>query len=329
MTLPIWKGGKISGYQNQAEVMIQAAKQGDLAMQQFLTYNVYQAYESIHAARAYIKVAEQAKRTADDFVRTTQNLVDQGVVVRSELLSAKVHQSMAEAALLKARGQEQIALESLKVLMNDQPDSNLQVAERIDLAMPAESLEALLQMAMDSNPSIAAKRKESDSFRYATDVAKADHYPSFNMVMKQEWNDDSLALNNGSYTVAGVVSWKLTDFGVTQSGVDLSHALERQKRADTKIEENRIRLEVQTYWHKVQTAKEQVVADVLAVEYASEAQNLIVKRYKGGVATITEVLASQTQLDKAKAELVSAKFDVNIYKAKLRLATGTMDINQL
>jgi len=44
---------------------------------------------------------------------------------------------------------------------------------------------------------------------------------------------------------------------------------------------------------------------------------------------MTEVLASKTQLDKAKAELVSAKFDVNIYKAKLRLATGTMTLDQL
>ena len=79
----------------------------------------------------------------------------------------------------------------------------------------------------------------------------------------------------------------------------------------------------------MQVAKKRVQTDTLAVEHAAEAQALIIKRYEGGVATMTEVLASKTQLDKAKAELVSVEFDVNIYKAKLRLATGTMAIEHL
>lgn len=329
MLLPVWNGGKISASQDQASEMIQAALYSDRAMQQFLTYSVYQAYESVHAARAHIKVAEQAKRTADAFVKTTQNLVNEGVVVRSELLSAKVHQSMADAALLKAEGQEQIALDTLKVLMNESRYADIDVGERLDLKLPIDTEADLIEMALGANPVLEAKRKEALSSQFATKVAKAGHYPSFNVMMRQDWNDDSVALNNGSYTVAGVVSWKVTDFGVTQSSVDMANAYAQQKKSSVKAEENRVRLEVQTFWHKLVVAQKEVQADILAVQHATEAQALIVKRYEGGVSTITEVLTSQTRLDEAKAELVSAKFDVNIYKAKLRLATGTMDMNQL
>jgi len=109
----------------------------------------------------------------------------------------------------------------------------------------------------------------------------------------------------------------------------MANASTMQQQAAVRSQENRIRLEVLSNWQKMQVALQQVVADRLAVEHATEAQALIVKRYEGGVATMTEVLASKTQLDKAKAELVSAEFDVNIYTAKLRLATGTMLIEQL
>ena len=327
--LPVWNGGRIGSYEDQAAEMIQAARQGDIAVQQYLTFNVYQAYEAVHAARSYINVAEQAKLTADEFVRTTKNLVDQGIVVRSEFLTAKVNQSSAEVSLLKAQGQEKIALDTLKMLMNVDANQDVDVAERTDLELPAASVEELLTMANAANPQLEAKRKDAASTAFAIDAAKADYYPSFNVMLRQDWNDESLGLSNSSYTVAGVVSWKITDFGVTSNSVDMANAAALEKKSALRSEENKTRLEVLTAWHKMEIANKQVDFNLLAVQQANEAQNLILKRYKGGVSTMTEVLATQTQLDKARAELVSAKYDVNVFKAKIRLVTGTMNISNL
>ncbi len=327
--LPVWNGGKVGFYEGQAKAMIQAVKQGDLAVQQYLVFQVYHAYEAIHAARAYIRVAEQAKRTAESFVKTTQNLVNEGVVVRSELLSAQTHLSMAEADLLEAKGQEVIALDRLKILMNKDVSAPLDVAERVNLKLPVNSAESLLALALEANPELAAKRKEVDASHYESRIAKADNFPHFNVMVRQEWNNDALSLDNGSYTVAGVVSWNALDFGATKSVVDMANAKTMQEKAAVLAQENRIRLDVLLNWQKMQVAQKQVQADRLSVAHATQAQALIIKRYEGGVATITEVLANKTQLDKAKADLVATEFDVNIYKAKLRLATGTMTVDQL
>lgn len=327
--VPVWNGGKIGSYEDQAQAMIEAAQKGDLAVQQFLTFNVYQAYEAVHAARSFITVAKQAKETADSYVKTTQNLVEQGVVVRSELLSAKVNQSAAEVALLKAQGQEQIALDTLKMLMSVDASNDLDVASRVDLELPVDSAEELLSLALDNNYELAAKRNEANSTAYTVDAAEAAYYPSFNVMLRQDWNDESLALNNGSYTVAGVVSWKITDFGVTSSSVDMAKASAAQKKSAVKSQENKLRLDVLSTWTKLQIATKQVGSSVLAVQQAGEAQKLIMKRYKNGVSTITEVLAGETQLDKARADLVSARYDVNVLKAKLLLLTGRMDIQRI
>ncbi|WP_460188089.1 TolC family protein [Thiomicrorhabdus hydrogeniphila] len=327
--IPVWNGGKIGSYEDQAAAMISAAKKGDLAVQQFLTYNVYQAYEAVHAARSYITVAKQAVQTADSYVKTTNNLVEQGVVVRSEYLSAKVNQSSAEVALLKAQGQEQIALDTLKMLMNVSDGAQVDVAQRVDLELPVDNVDDLLDMALNGNYELDAKRKEAASSVFSVEAAKADYYPNFNVMLRQDWNDESLALNNGSYTIAGVVSWKITDFGVTRGSVDMANASAAEKQAKVQSQENKIRLDVLTSWRKLQIAKKQVESSLLAVQQATEAQKLIGKRYKNGVSTITEVLAGETQLDKARADLVSARYDVNVLKAKLLLLTGRMDISRI
>lgn len=329
MLVPVWNGGKIGSYEDQAKAMIEAAKKGDVAVQQFLTFNVYQAYEAVHAARSFIKVANQAKETAQSYVKTTSNLVEQGVVVRSELLSAMVNESAADVALLKAKGQEQVALDTLKMLMGYDSVSELDVGSRVDLELPVNNVEQLLNMALNGNHELDAKRKEAASSTFSVEAAKSDYYPSFNLMLRQDWNDESLALSNGSYTVAGVVSWKITDFGVTSSTVDMASASAAQKKASVKSQENKLRLEVLSTWRKLEIAQEQVGSNVLAVQQADEAQNLITKRYKNGVATITEVLAGETQLVRARADLVSARYEVNVLKAKLLLLTGRMDIQRI
>lgn len=327
--IPVWNGGKVSSYQNQAKAMIKAAQHGDKAVQQHLTYNVYQAYEGVHTARAFVSVAEQAVKASESYVRTTKNLVEQGVVVRSELLSANVHLSEAKTALEQAQTQEQIALDNLRTLMALDQNAPLDVGPRIDISLPSDSLPELTNMATSTNPKLEASREESLSKRAAIDDSKADQYPNFNIMVRGDTYDENLGFDSQSYTVAGVVSWKITDFGVTANKVDRARALASEKQAALRSQENQTRLAVLKAWRTLQVAEKQVTSNQLAVKQAEEAQRLIMKRYKGGIATMTEVLASQAQLDKARANLVNAVFEKNIQKATLRLETGTMSVEQL
>ncbi|BBP46659.1 RND transporter [Thiosulfatimonas sediminis] len=326
---PVYNGGKVASYQKQAREMIDAAGNGEVAVEQYLTFGVYQAFEAVHAARSFITVAEQAKKTAQEFVRTTENLVRQGVVVRSELLSAKVNASAADVALAQAKGQEQIALDGLRILMGLQSTDAVDVAERLDIRLPDGDLASILAHAIDKNPQLAAQRKQATSSLYAVDAARADEKPSFNVMARQDWNDESIGLESSSYTLAGVFSWKVSDFGLTENTIKMAQAEAQQKQAETASMENKVKFEIMQAWHRLQVAREQVTSSKLTVEQAVEAQFLVTKRYENGVATFTELMASQTQLDKARADLVAAEFEVNVQKAKLRLAAGSMDVKQL
>jgi outer membrane protein TolC len=330
MLIPVWNGGKISAYQKQAKQMVAAAQNGDLATRQYLIYNVYQAYEGVHTARAYIEVAKKAVEAADSYVKTTKNLVEQGVVVRSELLTAKVHRAEALTALEKAKSQEQIALDSLRMLMNEEmPDESLDVGQRIAMTLPYDTMDELLAMALDNNPELSAKQQQVLAQQAAVGAKKADLYPSFNLMAREDWNSDTLSLGENSYTIAGVASWKITDFGVTRNGVDQAQAAANQHKAELASKRNELAFKVKKAWRSLKVAEKQENMNRIAEAQAEEAQRLIMKRYKNGVSTITEVLTAQAQLDKARADLVKSQYEVNVQRAQLRLLTGTMNLASL
>lgn len=329
LLLPIWNGGKIAGYKQQAQAMLAAAKDGDIAVQQMLTFYVYEAYEGVHASRSFIQVAEQALKASEAYITTTKNLVEQGIVVRSELLSAQAHHAEVELMLEQAKNHELLALDGLRSLMGLDPTADLDVSNRVNISLPTDDLNQLTQMALSFNPQLQAMRNQTYASQAAAKVVKSDMYPSVNFMARNDWNDDNLGLGESSYTLAAVAKWKVTDFGVTGRAVDRANAETKEAQAATKAKEQEIRLELLKAWREYQTSQKKVASNKAAVEYAEEAQGLIARRYETGVATMTEVLASQTQLDKARAELVNAEYSANIQKAQLRLATGQMSLEQI
>lgn len=57
--MPIYTGGQIDAYVRQAQGFLAAAQAGDVAARQQLMFMVFQAYEGVNTAGAFVEVAEQ------------------------------------------------------------------------------------------------------------------------------------------------------------------------------------------------------------------------------------------------------------------------------
>jgi len=93
--------------------------------------------------------------------------------------------------------------------------------------------------------------------------------------------------------------------------------------------ENGITYQVAEAWRRSDEAQRRVMARELAVSQAEEAQRLVEKRYASGVTTITELLGAQAQLDKTRADLVAARYELKVQRASARLAVGRLQPDQL
>ncbi len=323
--MPLYTGGQIDAYVRQAQSFLAAAQAGDVAARQQLMFMVFQAYEGVNTAGAFVEVAEQGVKAAESFVKTAENLTNQGVMVKSELLTAKVHLANVEVQRAQAQNQQAVALEQLKVLMGMALDTPLTVAQGRSIADIAVDVATAKQRALANNPQLRALRMQTESSGAAVDAAKSAYLPTVGVMARQDWNDTSVALNHSSYTIAGVMNWTITDFGATRASVDMARSSQAELAAQLRQQEQELAFKVSESYKKMIEAKQRVNSLAVNVEQADEAQRLVRQRHEGGVATITEVLVSETQLLKAKADLISARHDVSTQKAMVRLLMGELE----
>lgn len=327
--VPVYNGGMVESYVRQARAYTRAAQAGDAHARQMLIKNVLMAYQGVHTARAYVKVGEQAQAASEEYVRITERLLQQGMAVKSDVLTAKVHLDDVKLQLARARNAEAAALDQLHLLLGMPLEAPLDVGPELAPLPLQGELPELQQKAKDGHPALQAMRHQLEGVTANVDVARAGLLPQFNVMLRQDWNDQALGFESSSYTVAGVLSWNAFDAGGTSAAVDRAQAARIETAAKLRQAEEGIQFQVREALRKSREADEAVAARELAAEQADEAQRLVKKRYENGLATMVELLAAQTQLDKAQADLVAARYEQVVQRAELKRAVGLLSVEQL
>ncbi|MDA8129444.1 MAG: TolC family protein [Betaproteobacteria bacterium] len=327
--LPLYTGGMITGYNQQAKAYLRAARQGDILARQKVIFDVLRAYEGVHTARAYEDVAELGRNAAESYVKTIESLLKGGVVVKSDLLSAKVHLEDVKVQQAQAQNAVQQALDQLHLLLGMPLTAPLDVAGSVEVRPLPGKLSDYQAEALKSNPGLAALRNQLDAAQAAVKVARAGRYPQAGLLARFDTNDNHVGFDAHSYTLGGQVSWQVFDGGVTSGAIQRAQAGRDELAAKLNQAENGIAYQMAEAWRRADEAQQRVTARELAASQAEEARRLVEKRYANGVTTITELLAAQAQLDKARADLVAARYDLKVQRANARLVAGNLQPDQL
>ncbi len=328
LDVPIWNGGAIWGRLDQAQAMLKAAQSGDEMAKQRLIFALLQAYEGVRAADAAIMVGEKAKAAAESTVKTTQSLLQRGVVVKSDLLSAQVHLEETELALQHAQDAKANALEGLAILIGWPADKPLTVGAPVQPAAPGADLPILQAQALANNAGIQALQHRVKAAQAGITVARAAYLPHVNAMAIQEWNGSTLGNAVPSYTLAGVLSWDVLDFA-RGGGMDQADAKRQQSLAALQEAQDHLRLQVAQDWRSAREAARRVQVRKLAAQQMEEAQRLIRLRYENGVETIAGLLRGQAELDQVRAELVEAHYQEAVARGALLLALGQLNTQHI
>ena len=329
LLVPVYNGGMVQGYVDTAMAYVRAAQSGDQAARQQLAKQVLMAYQGVHAARAYIKLGEEARAAAEEYVRVSDRLHRQGMVVKSDVLTARVHLEDVRVKVTEARNAEAAALNQLALLMGKSLDDPLDVADPVSPKLLSGTAADLRAQALNEHPGLRALRSQVEGAGAQVDVARAGKLPQFNVMLRQDWNDDTLGFDASSYTVAGVLSWAAFDGGTTRAAVDRAQAQRAELAAKLRQAEEGVGYQVTDARRRALEAEERILAREAGLEQAREAQRLVKKRYENGVATLIEVLGAQAQLDKANADLVAARYELAVNRTELKRAVGVLAAENL
>ena len=321
---PIYTGGQLSSYVAQAKALVRAAQSGDIAARQQLIQQVLMSYQGVHTARAHVRVAEQALAAAEEYVRVTQRMHQQGLAVKSDVLLARVYQEDARLRLTEARNGVASALDRLKLLLGKPLDAPLDVGAPVLPRLLPGSEQELRRQALDGHAALAALSSQMEAAAAQVEAARAGKRPQFTVTLRQDWNDKTIGLNASSQTLAGVLTWTAFDAGVTRASVDRAEAGRRELAARLRQAQDGITLQVADARRRALEAEERVTAREMAVEQAEEAQRLVKRRYENAMATVTELLTAQVQLDRARADLVAARHELAVQRGELQRAVGVL-----
>ncbi len=329
LLVPVYNGGMVQSYVDTAKAYVRAAQSGDEVARQQLAKHVLMAYQGVHTARAYIKLAAEARVAAEEYVRISDKLHKQGMAVKSDVLSAKVNLEDVKVKGVEAKNAEAAALNQLALLMGKSLDDPLDVGAPVTPEMLAGSPAALRAQALNEHAGLRAMRNQVEGAGAQVGAARAGKKPQFNVMLRQDWNDENLGLDASSYTVAGVLSWSAFDGGINNANIDRAAAQRAELVAKLRQAEEGIGYQVTDARRKALEAEEKIVAREAGVEQALEAQRLVKKRYENSMATLIELLGAQAQLDKANAELVAARYELAVNRAELKRSVGVLAADSL
>lgn len=329
LLVPVYNGGMVQSYVDTAKAYVRAAQSGDEVARQQLAKHVLMAYQGIHTARAYIKLAEEARAAAEEYVRISDKLHKQGMVVKSDVLSAKVNLQDIKVKVVEAKNAEAAALNQLALLLGKSLDSPLDVGNPVTPALLPGSATDLRAQALNEHAGLRALRNQLEGAGAQVDAARAGKKPQFNVMLRQDWNDKNLGLDASSYTVAGVLSWAAFDGGVNNATIDRAQAARAELAAKLRQTEDGVGYQVTDARRKALEAEEKIAVREGGLEQAQEAQRLVKRRYENGMATLIELLGAQAQLDKANADLVAARYELAVNRAELKRVVGVLSTEQI
>ena len=326
VAVPIWMGGKLRTAVDLTKKEVKAAKEQLKKDENTVIYNVVKAYYSVLAAKAFVETAQLAVRDAEKHLKVAQATYKAGIGLKSDVLRAKVYLEQMEENLVKAKSNYSVALRALAVAMGEFPEGELSVDGDLTYKPFNFNLDELIETAIKNRPELKELKVRLSQTRDMEKLAKADFLPQIGAFGEVFAADDTAPWNkeNSSWAVGVRASINLF------SGGEKLYRLRKSRIAQLKVKEYEerakkgIAFEVSKAYYNFVSAKKRVDLARAAISSAQESLRIVEKRYKNGLATITELLDTQTALNQARSNYVAALSAYRQAVAQVYYAAGIL-----
>lgn len=322
--LPIFDQKQSGVRINQARIGQQQADWQQDAIQQQIRFEVLRAYYGVLVAQARKQVAEEAVKAADADVKRIGDLVDTGMVVLSDRLSAEVQFADFRQQQIQAEGDLAAAQAALNTVMGIAVDMPQKVAGQLaEKVFNTGTQTELIRVALERRPDLARAGLAVKSSKEGTRGARAEYLPRLDVFGIAGVSGKNVATGSSDYAVGASVTFNLFDAG-RGARFKQARAAEDIAAAEAENLANQIRLEVVRAYQQYVSARERVAVTARAVDQALESLRIVQDRYREGLTTITELLRAETAYVRARMNLLAARYEHYVGYASVLLVTGRL-----
>jgi len=321
---PVYNGGKQFVGVKLADTGIEMAQaMAEQAIHNIIFQTVKAFYDYVLASGGQA-VASEAVKLAEASVSMIERLHEQGMAVRSDLLSARVQLAKFRQDELSAANHARLAARMFNLLLGDPEGTYVPRGGFAPASCPTLDLAELQLAALSQRPDVAQLRTEVSMAAHQRKLAAAEFLPNFNLQGTWDRHSDDISGADTSYTIAAAFSWNLFN-GMADKAKTAAQrqAMERLTKQLTALE-HQVQLEVEKAYSDLHVACDMTEVAREAVSQAEENLKIVSSRYEQGVTTIVDFLGAQLALSSAKIDLLKAEHAAAVGQAALCQATGNI-----
>jgi outer membrane protein TolC/DNA-binding XRE family transcriptional regulator len=314
-------GKSISSYQASQE-MVKALRARSDGAKRVATLEFIIAYFDLLEAEKMIGVFEQEVESLSAYLNDVEHLYAQGIVVKNDVLPAKVRLADARQKLIAARNEKAIAAARLNNILG------LPLREKIvavDIGMhPVEfpKMEDAWSTAQAQRPELLFYEMQIKASTLGEKTKAAGNLPVIFAEAGYSNEQNKYQVHQDNFSAVLGAKMDLYDGGLARAQLLRERAYQRQlKEKQEKLLED-IKLEIEDSYFSLKNASEKVVVARDAVAQAEENVRFYRVKYATGSATPTEVLEAITQQTLAQMNYYNSGYELKRSYAKLMYSMG-------
>lgn len=330
-SIPLFTGWRISNEVGAFDLLEESAVSGLEYYRGRLEYEVTGVYHEILKQRMIIESLEFSREALGQHLERIEALMAAEKAARADLLRVEVRLADIAQRVETERAVLEVKKRSLLNLMGmDGEDIALLRPQENRAESPGEDLTEALSAAYSGRADYLAARQELEAQEKRVKAARAAYWPSLSLFASYSGKRaiGSFIEMPGAAgledigRIGCVLELPIFEGGRRGAQIDIEKAKLAGMENSLRGLEMQIRLEVESAFHHLESARKRLAATDKAVEQAAESLRIEREKYELGKGTVTEVLDAESALLEMRASRHSAMADFNIQLARIRFVTG-------
>jgi outer membrane protein TolC len=298
-----------------------------------LVVTVVQGYFALAAAQQKLETAKRNAEEGERFLRITQDLERGGEVAHADVVKAELQSRDRQRQFLDAQLVLLNARLDFSVLIFPDFNDNFEVADDLHAAVPLPTREEFQQRAARDNPDIRAALAAVQVSNHDVSGAHAGYLPALSLDYFYGIDSthfaahtvvDGRRFSNLGSSIVGTLNIPVWNWGTTQSRVKQAQLRRDQAKRELSLAQRRLLAEIRSLYAEAETASNELEGLHRSAELAEESLRLVTLRYKGGEATVLEVVDAQTTFATANSAYQDGAVRYRVALANLQTLTGVL-----
>ncbi len=295
-----------------------------------LVVTVVQSYYAVAAAQLKLEAARKNGDEGDHFLNLTQDLEKGGEVAHSDVIKAELQMQERRRQLLEAQLGLLNARLDFAVLIFPDFNDNFELAEDLHAGVALPTLAEVQQRAARDNPDLRAALAAVQQAGHEVTGARGGYLPSLSFDYWYGIDAPQFAVNgpngfsNLGTSAAATVNIPIWNWGATQSRIKQAELRRTQAQRELSLAQRKLLAEIKSLYAEAETALNELSGLNRSSELSAESLRLTTLRYRGGEATVLEVVDAQTTFAQANTAYQDGAVRYRVALANLQTLTGVL-----